>query len=126
LSPRELLTKRLEDDLALLGPNLDLMLAVLSEVLADPAMRAQYYQRMVMTGITGVVEHLDACQQRGETNIPNISMAARIFVSAMLGLKLLNILGDTTVRDASKKNAQLAESMAQVLFDSLQPQQLIL
>jgi hypothetical protein len=40
LRPRELLTKRLEDDLALLGPNLDLMLAVLSEVLADPAMRA--------------------------------------------------------------------------------------
>jgi len=121
LSPRALLTKRLEDDLAQLGPNFDLMLAVLPEVLADPVMRAQYYERMVMPGVNGLIEHLQARQDRGEANVPNIPMAARIFVSAMLGLELMNILGDEVVRDAWKNPAQLAESMAQVLFDGLQP-----
>ena len=121
LSPRALLTKRLEDDLAQLGPNFDLMLAVLPEVLADPVMRAQYYERMVMPGVNGVIEHLQARQERGEVNVPNIPMAARIFVSAMLGLELMNILGDEIVREAWKNPEQLAESMAQVLFDGLQP-----
>ena len=121
LSPRALLTKRLEDDLAQLGPNFDLTLAVLPEVLADPAMRVQYYERMVMPGVNGVIEHLQARQERGEVNVPNIPMAARIFVSAMLGLELMNILGDEAVREAWKNPAQLAESMAQVLFDGLQP-----
>ncbi len=121
LSPRELLTKRLEDDLAQLGPNFDLMLAVLPEVLADPMMRAQYYERMVLPGVSGLTEHLLARQARGETNINNIPMAARIFVSALLGLELMNILGDETVREAWKNPAQLAEAMAQVLFDGLQP-----
>jgi len=121
LSPRALLTKRLEDDLAQLGPNFDLMLAVLPEVLADPVMRAQYYERMVMPGVNGLIEHLQARQDRGEANVPNIPMAARIFVSAMLGLELMNILGDETVREAWKNPAELAEAMAQVLFDGLQP-----
>jgi AcrR family transcriptional regulator len=121
LSPRALLTRRLEDDLAQLGPNFDLMLAVLPEVLADPTMRSQYYQRMVLPGITGLMEHLQARQERGEVTVPNIPMAARIFVSAMLGLELMNILGDEAVREAWRNPAQLAESMAQVLFDGLQP-----
>ena len=121
LSPRALLTKRLEDDLAQLGPNFNLMLAVLPEVLADPVMRAQYYERMVMPGVNGLIEHLQVRQERGEANVPNIPMAARIFVSAMLGLELMNILGDETVREAWKNPAELAEAMAQVLFDGLQP-----
>jgi AcrR family transcriptional regulator len=121
LSPRALLTRRLEDDLAQLGPNFDLMLAVLPEVLADSTMRSEYYQRMVLPGITGLMEHLRARQERGEVTVPNIPMATRIFISAMLGLELMNILGDETVREAWKNPAQLAESMAQVLFDGLQP-----
>ena len=121
LSPRALLTKRLEADLTQLGPNFDLMLAVLPEVLADPAMRAQYYERMVMPGVNGIIEHLQARQARGEGNVSNSSMAARVFVSAMLGLELMNILGDEAVREAWKNPAQLAESIAQVLFDGLQP-----
>jgi len=36
-------------------------------------------------------------------------------------LELMNILGDEIVREAWKNPEQLAESMAQVLFDGLQP-----
>lgn len=121
LSPRALLTRRLEDDLAQLGPNFDLMLAVLPEVLADPAMRSQFYERMVLPGLNGVAEHLQARQERGEVHVRNIPMATRVFIAAMLGLELMHILGDEAVRDAWKNPAQLAEYMAQVLFDGLQP-----
>ena len=53
MSPRALLTRRLEEDLAQLGPNFDLVLAILPEVLADPALRGQYYQRLVTPGLEG-------------------------------------------------------------------------
>jgi len=121
LSPRALLTKRLEDDLAQLGTNFDLLLAILPEVLADPGLRLQYYQRLVVPGLDGLVEHMQARQVRGEINVADIPMAVRIFMAAMLGMEMLHILGDEPVIEAWKKPALLAENMAQVLFDGLQP-----
>ncbi len=121
LSPRALLTERLEHDLAQLGPNFDLMMAILPEVLADSTLRPQFYQRLVVPGLIGIAEHLQTRQERGEVSIKNIPMAARIFIAAMLGLEMLHILGDEAVRAAWQNPAQLAEEMAQVLFDGLQP-----
>jgi len=121
MSPRALLTKRLEEDLAQLGPNFDLLLAILPEVLADPILRLQYYQRLVVPGLDGLAGHLQIRQERGEVNIANIPMAVRIFMAAMLGMEMLHILGDETVREAWKNPADLAENMAQVLLDGLQP-----
>lgn len=121
LSPRALLTQRLETDLAQLGPNFDLLLAILPEVLADPALRPEYYQRLIVPGLEGLVAHFQARQERGEINIPNIPMAVRIFLAAMLGMEMLHILGDEPIRAAWKNPRQLAEDMAQVLFDGLQP-----
>jgi len=120
MSPRALLTRRLEEDLAQLGPNFDLVLAILPEVLADPALRGQYYQRLVTPGLEGLTAHLQIRQERGETNVANIPMAVRIFMAAMLGMEMLHILGDETVRAAWKNPAELAENMAAVLFDGLQ------
>jgi AcrR family transcriptional regulator len=121
LSPRALLTERLEHDLAQLGPNFDLMLAILPEVLTDSALRPQYYQRMVVPGVNGIAEHIQVRQERGEMAVQNIPMAARIFTATLLGLEMLHILGDEDVRAAWQNPAQLAEEMAQVLFDGLQP-----
>jgi len=97
------------------------LLAILPEVLADPALRLQYYQRLVVPGLDGLVEHMQARQARGEINVANIPMAVRIFMAAMLGMEMLHILGDESVREAWKNPGQLAENMAQVLFDGLQP-----
>ncbi|MGD0878729.1 MAG: helix-turn-helix domain-containing protein [Anaerolineales bacterium] len=121
MSPRALLTKRLEEDLAQLGPNFDVLLAILPEVLADPFLRPQYYQRLVVPGLEGLAGHLQIRQERGEVNIANIPMAVRIFMAAMLGMEMLHILGDETVREAWKNPADLAENMARVLLDGLQP-----
>ena len=121
MSPRALLTKRLTEDLAQLGPNFDLLLAILPEVLADPILRPQYYQRLVVPGLDGLAAHLQIRQERGEVNIANIPMAVRIFMAAMLGMEMLHILGDETVREAWKNPADLAENMAQALLDGLQP-----
>lgn len=121
MSPRALLTKRLEDDLTQLEPNFDLLMAILPEVLADPVLRPQYYQRLIEPALAGLMAHLQTRQERGEVNVANIPMAVRIFVVTVLGMKMLNILGDETVRAAWKNPRQLAENMAQVLFDGLQP-----
>jgi len=121
MSPRALLTKCLEEDLAQLGPNFDVLLAILPEVLADPFLRPQYYQRLVVPGLEGLAGHLQIRQERGEVNIANIPMAVRIFMAAMLGMEMLHILGDETVREAWKNPADLAENMARVLLDGLQP-----
>jgi len=120
LSPRDLLRNRLESDLARLGPRFDLMVAVLPEVLADPSMRSRYYERIMLPSIDGIAGHLAARKEAGESGVRDVAMAARIFVASMLGLEIMSVLGDKTVRAAWKDPAGLAESMAQVLFDGLQ------
>jgi AcrR family transcriptional regulator len=120
LSPRALLTKLLENDMAQLGPNFDLMLAILPEVLADPSLRPQYYQRLIVPGLEGLTAHFQARQERGEVNVSDIPMAVRIFIATLFGMEMLHILGDEPVRHAWKNPAQLAENIAQVLFDGLQ------
>jgi AcrR family transcriptional regulator len=121
LSLRELLTRRLEVDLAQLGPNFNLFMAVLPEVLADPVLRPQFYERLVKPGVDGLIAHLQIRQERGEVQIQNIPMAVRIFMATMLGLEMLNILGDEAVRETWKNPGEMAENMAQVLLDGLQP-----
>jgi len=121
MSLRALLTRRLEADMAQLGPNFDLLLAFLPEVLADPGLRSQFYQRLVAPGLASLGAYLQTHQERGEVKVDDIPMAVRIFIAAMLGMEMLHILGDETVREAWKNPAQLAEAMAQVLFDGLQP-----
>jgi AcrR family transcriptional regulator len=121
LSMRALLTRRLEEDLGQLGPNFNLLMAILPEVLADPALRPMYYQRLIEPGLEGLVAHLRARKERGEVHIQDIPMAVRIFMATMLGLEMLHILGDEAVQEAWKNPAALAESMAQVLLDGLQP-----
>jgi len=112
LSLRALLTKRLEDDLAQLGPNFDLLLAILPEVLADPALRPQFSGRIVEPALAGLTEHLQIRQGRGEVNLPDIPMAVRVFMATLLGMEMLHILGDKTVRKAWRNPRQLAESIA--------------
>ena len=90
-------------------------------MLADPILRPRYYQRLVVPGLDGLAGHLQIRQERGEVNIANIPMAVRIFMAAMLGMEMLHILGDEPVREAWKNPADLAENMAQVLLDGLQP-----
>lgn len=121
LSLRELLIQRLEADLTRLGPNFNLLMALMPEVLADPILRPQYYQRLVKPGLDGLIAHLQARQERGEVQIQNIPMAVRMFLATMLGLELLNILGDEVTRQSWQNPREMAEHMAQVLLDGLQP-----
>ncbi len=121
LTLRELLTRRLEADLAQLGPNLNLLMALIPEVLADPALRPQFYQRLVEPSLNGLIAHLQVRQERGEVEIQNIPMAVRVCMATMLGLEILSILGDEAVREAWQNPRELAENMAQVLLDGLQP-----
>jgi AcrR family transcriptional regulator len=121
MSLRDLLTTRLEHDLTQLGPNFDLVLATLPEVLADPALRPQYYQRLIEPGLEGLTAYLRTRQERGEVKATNIPMTVRIFLSAILGMEMMHILGDETIREAWKNPRELAENIAQVLFDGLQP-----
>lgn len=120
LSPRELLTKRLEDDLAQLGPNFDLLLAIMPEVLADSTLRPQFYKRIIQPALTSPIEHLEIRQEQGEVHVNNIPMTTRIFLATMLGMEILYILGDKDVQNAWKNPTKLAEYMAAVLFDGLQ------
>jgi len=122
LSARELLTQRLRHDLAQLGPSFDVMLALLPEVLADRRLRNRFYDRIVLPGIAGVAQHMQARRDAGQVVIPDVPMASRILVAALLGLELLSVLGDEVVRAAWADPARLAESIAQVLFDGLQPE----
>jgi AcrR family transcriptional regulator len=121
LSLRELLTGRLKTDMSALDPNFDLFIAIIPEILADPALRASYYERLVAPGIEGLISYVQIRQERGDIHVANIPMAIRVFYATLLGLEILHILGDDIVRAEWQNPEALAEDIAQVLFDGLQP-----
>ncbi len=121
MSLRALLAERLERDLSQLGSQFDQLMAILPEALADPALRPQYYQRVVAPGLAAMADHLRTRQERGEVSVEDVAMASRVFAATMLGLQILHILGDDIVRAAWRDPRQLAEQIARVLFDGIQP-----
>ncbi len=121
LSLRQLLTERLKNDLAKVGPQFDLFLAIIPEVLADPNLRPGYYERVIVPALNDLSEYAQLQEDRGGIRVANIPMAVRIFLATILGLEVLHILGDDPVRRAWQNPDNLAEDIAEVMFDGLQP-----
>ena len=118
---RDLLKGRLKNDLELLGPNFLLMLAIMPEVLAEAELRAKYYQRIIAPTLDGIEAHLRMRLAQGEVDDLNVPMTSRIFVATLMGLEMMHILGDDMVQSAWEQPEQMAEDIARVILDGIQP-----
>jgi AcrR family transcriptional regulator len=107
----------LRQRLALLWPNLEVFRAILPELLVNTELRDLYYSQIIApTFIIG--EHFLQAQigQKGTSTL-DIPLTARALASTILGLLVMQLLGDTQL---ATRWQELPEVLATLIFDGLQ------
>jgi AcrR family transcriptional regulator len=115
---RDFLHATLQNHNFVLRENKTLLLAALTEILADQELRQKYYTEFVQPDIHLLEQHLQENVHLGHLRPMNIPRAARTLLGATLGLFLLNILGDPLVRTEWD---ELSGSMTAMLYEGVKP-----
>jgi AcrR family transcriptional regulator len=92
--------------------------SVLSEILVDPQLRQRYYQELLLPAIHQIESHLRRRIELGQIKDLDSEAMARILTGLMLGLYVLQVLGDPLVTEEWER---LSESFTTALFDGVAP-----
>jgi AcrR family transcriptional regulator len=93
--------------------------SVLSEILVDPRLRQRYYLDLLFPGIQRTEERLRQRFDQGETTRLDSEAMARILTGLVLGLYVLQVLGDPLVTEQWER---ISECITSALFDGMTPQ----
>jgi TetR/AcrR family fatty acid metabolism transcriptional regulator len=92
--------------------------SVLSEILVDPELGRRYYREFILPGIQQIESHVRQRIARGQVVELDTEAIARIITGLMLGLYVLQVLGDPLVTGQWER---LSENIIFALFDGLAP-----
>ncbi len=104
--------------IAVLWSNHDVMQAVLPELIAQPELRSRYYHEVIDPTMRIGEQFFQTQMDHGHLRSVDPALAARTFAGAILGLLVLQMLGDQTL--AARLDA-VPEVLATLFFDGLQP-----
>lgn len=121
--PRDFFVRHFGQRLEHLLPSYPLLLAVLPEILANPELRRRYARDFLQPGIQMIESHLQARVERGQIQTADAALAARLIVSALLGLQLLLILDEPLTMAAWQNPAQLVEFITDLYLNGLKPRE---
>lgn len=93
-----------------------MMQAVLSEILANAELRSRYYAEFLKPSIASFEETLQRHIETGEIRGVAVPETARVFVGLVIGLFLLEVLGDPLIKTGASRIDQATISL---LFDGL-------
>ena len=116
----EFLVDYFEQRMKSMGASADLLQAVLPEIIANPDLRAQYYQKNLAPAMKQLEAHLQERMQRGEIKDSDLELLVRVFSATLLGLGLLEILGDPLTQSAWENPRRLAGQVSEMLLSNLQ------
>jgi AcrR family transcriptional regulator len=106
----------LRQRITLLWPNAEVFRAVLPEILVNAELRDQYYQQVLAPTFAVGEQFFQA--QRSQLRPVDLPLALRAIASTILGLLLLQLLGDHTI---AERWEELPEVLTTLLFDGLKP-----
>lgn len=92
--------------------------SVLSEILVNPELRQRYYTEQINPGIQLISHHLEQLLEKGQLRDIEVPYMARMLVALMLGLFVLEVLGDPLIQ--SQWN-ELSGEVAALLIDGAAP-----
>ena len=92
--------------------------SVLSEILVDPQLRQRYYQELLLPGMQRIDSHIRQRIEFGQIKELDSESMTRILTGLMLGLYVLQVLGDPLVTEEWER---LSESFTSALFDGVAP-----
>jgi AcrR family transcriptional regulator len=102
-----------------LWSNADLFRAVLPELLANPDLRARYYDEVIAPTMAlgeAAFEGLAASGMMRDLNLP---LSMRIVAGSLLGLMVLQLLGDETL---AARRREIPDALADLLLPGLLPE----
>lgn len=106
----------LQQRMALLWPNAEVFRAVLPEILVNAELRDLYYQQVLAPTFAVGEQFFQA--QSSQFRPVDRPLALRAIASTILGLLLLQLLGDHTI---AERWEELPEVLTTMMFDGLQP-----
>ncbi len=107
----------LRQRLTLLWPNLEVFRAILPELLVNTELRDLYYSQIIEPTFTIGEHFLQAQIEQKYSNTIDIPLTARAIASTVLGLLVMQLLGDTQL---ATRWQELPEVLATLIFDGLQ------
>jgi AcrR family transcriptional regulator len=92
--------------------------SVLSEILVNPELRQRYYNEQISPGINLISQRLQELLDNGQFRIINVPYTARMLVALMLGLYVLEVLGDPLIQSQWD---ELSRVIASLVIDGAAP-----
>ena len=114
------LTSVMRNRKAFVQQNNAMLQSVLSEILVDPQLRQRYYEELLLPGIRQIENHLRRRIELGQIKELDSEAMARILTGLMLGLYVLQVLGDPLVAEEWER---LSEGFTSALFDGVAPKE---
>jgi len=115
---RSFLVAYLRHRMSLLWPNAEVFRAVLPELLVNPHLREMYYQQVIAPTMLLAEQYFQTQMEHGYVRKVDVSLAARASAGMILGLLVLQLLGDEQV---ALRWEELAEVLVTLIFDGLRP-----
>jgi AcrR family transcriptional regulator len=102
-----------------LWSNADLFRAVLPQLLANPELRARYYDEVVAPTMALGEAAFQGLAAGGTMRALNMPLSARIVAGSLLGLMVLQLLGDETL---AARWREIPDALADLLLPGLLPE----
>ena len=109
----------LDQRMATLWANTDLLRAVLPEVLANPAVRDRYFTQIIAPTLTIGEDYIQALATSGQIRAVDPALLTRLLAGMVLGVLVVQLLGDTYLEAHWR---EIPDMLTTVLVQGLDPQ----
>lgn len=103
------------------GPDFGILLSLLPEVLSDEELRRNLLEEHMLPEMEALDAHARQRIERGEMRPVDVPLTVRILQSTILGLSILQALGDPVTLAAIDDPKRLVSALATVIVDGLAP-----
>lgn len=117
LDARSFFLSYLRQRMALIWPNAEVFRAVLPELLSNLELRDLYFRQVIEPTFLLAERYFRQRSEREYSQKIDISLAARAIAGALLGLLVIQLLGDEEI---ARRWEELPEVLTTLLFDGLQ------
>jgi AcrR family transcriptional regulator len=109
-------TEMLRQRLAIIDRNLDIIRAVMPQMLADPELGEQLLKRFAGPALLALRHYTEAQVAAGNFRPVNPALHARLVPALLIGFMLMEIAGDETLKGL---HDQIPQAVAELLLDGL-------
>ena len=109
--PRDFLLEMMRQRREMIDENSAMLQSVLSEILVNPELCKRYYQELIIPTESVLVRHIKARVDQGQLRLISPDHMTHILLGLMMGLFVMEVLGDTMIQRDWDALSQLVVSL---------------